>query len=111
MFVNLQTKKRELKQLKNISKSKLEDKNLLKNLLTYQELLTSCQIETSQNKTFGLIKKQLQQTKERLQEKLPKEEINQLCQLQTVITNLEMKLENLPVEKLENQIQISPKQN
>jgi hypothetical protein len=67
----------------------------LENLLTSQELLTSCQAETSQKGTSKLIENQLWQAKEQLQNQLNKEEINQLCQLQVEITNLEIKLENL----------------
>jgi hypothetical protein len=107
--VNLQAKKRELKQLKSTLKTKLENNNLLKNLLTSQELLTSCQAETSQKRTSKLIENQLQHAKEQFQTQLTTEEINQLCQLQSEITNLEIKLENLQEEKLEAQIEISPK--
>jgi len=76
LFVNLQVKKRELK---NIVKSKLEDNNLLKNLLTNQELLTSLPIENSCQRTFKLLEKQLQQAKAQLQNPLTEEEIQQNC--------------------------------
>ncbi|CAG8817374.1 10379_t:CDS:2, partial [Racocetra persica] len=99
-------KKRELKQLKIPTKNKLEDNNLPKNLLT------GCQAGTSQKRTFKLIENQLQQAKERLQTKVTTEEINQLCQLQTEITSLEIKLEQEQAqgeEELVAKIEISSK--
>ncbi|CAG8725854.1 22773_t:CDS:10, partial [Gigaspora margarita] len=100
LFVSLQVKKRELKQLKTIVKSKLEDNNLLKSLLTNQELLTITPPASNYQRTLKLIESQLCQAKTQIQTKLSEEEINQLCQLQTEITSLEMKLENLTAEKI-----------
>jgi hypothetical protein len=115
LFVNIQKKKQELKQLKNLIKAKLKDNILLKNLLSSQELLTSLQIENSSQITFKLVEKQLQQLKEQLKIKLTAEEINSLCQLQTELTKLEIKLINLEMEleisskeRLEARVEILP---
>ncbi|CAG8450278.1 11066_t:CDS:10 [Racocetra fulgida] len=102
LFISLQAKKRELKQLKSTLKTKLENASLLKNLLTNQELLTGLPTESGYQRTLRLIENQLQQVKEQLQTKLSEEEISQLCQLQTEIVKLEMKLEKLSAERMEN---------
>jgi hypothetical protein len=115
LFINIQKKKQELKQLKNSIKTKLKDNVLLKNLLNSQELLTSLQTENGSKITLKLVEKQLQQLKEQLKTKLTAKEINSFCQLQTEITkleieliNLEMELEIVGQEKLEAKVEILP---
>ncbi|KLL05359.1 MAG: hypothetical protein MRERV_1c013 [Mycoplasmataceae bacterium RV_VA103A] len=96
-FLKVQTKQRELKLLKNRAKNKLEDaiqKSLIANLLTFQEQITRLSEDTN-SRLFSLNERQLQRTKRNLSEKLTEEEINNLCQLQREITELEIKLENL----------------
>ena len=103
-------KKRELKQLKNIVKSKLENdsqKSFLSTLLISQEQITH--LVGGSSTLINLTEKQLQKARKNLKDRLSKEEIFQLCQLQSEITNLEIKLENLQEEKLEAKIEISPK--
>ncbi|CAG8802648.1 21119_t:CDS:2, partial [Racocetra persica] len=94
LFANIQQKKQELRQLKSELKSKLTteiSKNHLKNLLTAQAQLIY--LAEANQKTRSPSERLLQQAQENLQNQLNEKKINQLCQLQTEITSLEIKLE------------------
>ena len=92
--------------MKNSLQSKLENKSLLKNLLTNQELLTSSQLTNAHERVIKLISIQLNQGKKELAKRITKEEINQLCQVKHELAKLELELENLLSVRLEAKIEI-----
>ncbi|KLL03457.1 MAG: hypothetical protein MRECE_16c025 [Mycoplasmataceae bacterium CE_OT135] len=106
LFVKVQDKKKELKQLKTGIKDKLESelqKTFLNNLLTAQEQLIYLEDASQQSRLPS--EKQLQRAKNNLINKLSEEEIDSLCQLQTEITKLEIELEQIKEDKLEAKIE------
>jgi hypothetical protein len=105
-FLDIQTKQKELKQLRSNLKNKLDSsqKFLISTLLTFQEQLI--RLERINSHLVSLNEKQLQKTKQNLKTKLSDEEINKLCSLQSEITKLEMKLESLQ-EQLQARIEVN----
>src|SRR6185312_3392363 len=91
-FVTILNKQKELKKLKNSVKPKLEDKNLLKNLLSAQELLTNSQLTNTPERVIKLITSQLTQLKDQLARKIASEEVEQLCQVKRQLVELELEL-------------------
>src|SRR5436305_815113 len=83
-----------LEEPKKSNKIKIEDNQKLhiSTLLTSQEQLIRLQ---SNSHLVALNEKQLNKVEKSLSEKLTNEEINKLCSLQSEITRLEMKMEQM----------------
>jgi hypothetical protein len=104
-LLEIRNKEKELKELKKSAKIKLNDeqKFLISTLLISQEQVIRLQ---SNSHLVSLNEKQLNKVKKNLNDKLTSDEINKLCQLQTEITKLEMKLEQMK-EELQARIEIN----
>lgn len=104
-LLEIRNKEKELKELKKSAKIKLSDsqKFLISTLLTFQEQIIRLQ---SNSHLVSLNEKQLSKVKKNLSERLSNDEINKLCSLQTKITKLEIKLEQMR-EELEARIEIN----
>jgi hypothetical protein len=105
-FATILNKQKELKKLKDLIKPKLADKNLLKNFLSTQELLTNSQLTNAHQRVINSITLQLTQLQDQLAKKITREEINQLCQVKHQLVELELELENLLPVNLEAKVEI-----
>lgn len=101
--IQIPTKKKELEQLTNSIKEKLEkaEKYLLEKLLKKHDKIVRSEVSSLSEK--------LEELKEGLSEKLRKEEIKTLLDNQKEIIELEKKLELLQKQELQTQIQVEPK--
>jgi hypothetical protein len=104
-FITILNKQKELKKLKDSAKPKLADKNLLKNLLSTQELLTNSQLTNAHQLVINSITTQLTQLQDQLAKKITWEEINQLCQVKHHLVELELELKNLLPVNLEAKVE------
>nr|CAG8502374.1 3140_t:CDS:2 [Entrophospora candida] len=111
LFLEIQNKKKGLKQLKATAKEKLEvnQKLFINNLLGFQEKIIRLEEDSTQSIVAEEVKK-LNEVKEKLKEKITQEEISNLCRKKIELTKLEINLEQLQEQEFEARQEISQNQ-
>jgi len=66
-------------------------------------------LEGSSQRLVSSSERELEKAKRKLKEKLSENEIENICQIKSELTKLEIELENLQVAETENKVEMLPK--